>query len=91
MRLALLAALLIVHATPAMSDPWQPSHSCRKPYKPFAFNSQWELDNFNDDVRRYRRCITDFVEEQETAIENHTNAIGDAIEDWNRFVRLELD
>lgn len=74
----------------AVADSWQPSHSCRKPYKPFSFSNQWEVDSFNDDVRQYRKCIEEFIEEQQEAIDNHRQAAEEAIDDWESFVRLEL-
>jgi len=68
-----------------------PSHSCSKPYKPYEFTDQYQLDSFNDDVQRYKRCIMDFVEEQRTAVQNHQNAQSEAIDDWNRYVNYELN
>lgn len=53
------------------ADTFSPSQSCRKPLKPYKFTSKWELENFNDDVRRFRSCIEAFVEEQEDTIKNH--------------------
>jgi len=86
----MLAALFII-TSPGYADSYPPSHYCRKPFKPYQFNSQWELNNFNDEVQRYKRCISDFVEEQEEAIEQHKQAAEDAIEEWNSFVRWELN
>lgn len=75
----------------ALADGYEPSPSCMKPSKPYQFTSQWEIDSFKDDVDRYRRCIKDFVAEQERAIEVHRNAASSAIDQWNRFVRFELN
>lgn len=75
----------------AHADSYPPSSFCRKPLKPFQFNNQWEIDSFNDEVRRYKGCITDFVEEQEDAIRNHQEAAEDAIDEWNSFVNFELN
>jgi hypothetical protein len=72
------------------ADTFSPSHSCRKPFKPYSFTSKWELENFNDDVRRFRSCIEAFVEEQEDAIKKHRSAANDAIDEWNRFLKYEL-
>jgi len=72
------------------ADTFSPSHSCRKPFKLYRFTSKWEVDNFNEDVRRFKSCIEDFVEEQEEAIKKHRTAANDAIEEWNRFVRYDL-
>ena len=72
------------------ADTFTPSHSCSKPYKPYQFTSKWEVENFNDDVRQYRSCIEEFVEEQQDAIKRHRNAVNEVIEEWNSFVRYEL-
>jgi len=91
-RLApIVLALGVVAAAPVLADMlFAPSHVCSKPIKPYRFTSQWEVDSFNDDVRRYRTCIADFVEEQQEAIARHQEAAQDAIDEWNQFVRLEL-
>jgi len=75
----------------AVADDWQPDHDCTKPYKPYTFSSQWEIENFRNEVEDYKRCIAEFVEEQKDAIHNHTQAIDDAIDEWNDFVRMELN
>ena len=89
--MGLVLALFLILASPISADMFAPSPYCSKPYKPFEFTSQWELDNFNAEVQRYRNCIEEFVEEQERAIRNHQQAADDAIEEWNRFVRFELN
>lgn len=80
---------------------FEPSHSCykpTKPYKPYSFSSQWDVDNYNneldtfaDEVDIYKRCINDFVDEQNTAINTHKNAAESAINEWNSFVSYELN
>ncbi|MGR5382331.1 hypothetical protein [Vibrio harveyi] len=89
--LVALSTLLSIFSTTALADMFQPSHSCSKPYKPYQFNSQYEVDSFNDDVRRYQQCINDFVEEQNDAVRNHAEAAEQAINDWNNFVNYELN
>lgn len=91
MKRILIAALLFSVAPSVSADMFQPSHNCTKPFKPYQFNNQWEIDSFNDDVRRYRQCISDFIEEQELAVQVHQLAAEEAIDDWNIFVRLELN
>jgi hypothetical protein len=51
-------------AFPASADMFAPSPSCRKPYKPYEFSSEWEVTQFRDEVQRYKRCISDFVDTQ---------------------------
>jgi len=42
-----------------------PSHNCFAPAKPLNnpfFNSQWEIDNYNNHVRRYNQELKDYIE-----------------------------
>lgn len=87
----LLLSAFILPSGVVKADMFQPSHSCTKPFKPFKFNNQYEVDQFNDDVERYKECISDFVEEQNSAIRKHNNAAQEAIDDWNSFVKWELN
>lgn len=87
--LALIAILLTAFSAQANDDDMAPS--CSKPYKPDQFNSQAELDDFNTDVQQYQRCLYDFVTEQEEAIQRHQRAANNAIDEWNSFVRQELN
>lgn len=95
MRFKRTSCLLIGAAAlvslPVLSDMFVPSPSCFKPNKPLQFNSQWELDNFNQAVRQYQSCIANFVQEQNNAAQNHQQAASDAIDEWNRFVDYELN
>jgi hypothetical protein len=77
--------------TNCYSDSFQPSHGCYKPHKPYKFNSQQEVDRFNDDVERYKVCISDFVEEQNREASKHYKAAEEAIDEWNRYARFELN
>ena len=89
--LKLLLSISLFFPSISQADMFEPNHSCSKPYKPYKFNNQYEVDNFNDDVRRYKECINDFIEEQNDSIKNHSNAVDNAIDDWNRFVNFELN
>lgn len=90
-KATLIGATMLAIAFPVMADMFTPSHSCSKPYKPYQFNSQWELDNFNDEVQSFKRCISDFVDEQNEAAQRHQEAASDAIDEWNNFVNYELN
>ena len=78
-------------ATPVWADMFTPSHSCSKPYKPYRFNDQYELDNFRSEVESYKQCIEDFVEEQNDAVRKHHDAAEEAIDEWNNYVNYELN
>jgi len=95
MKIAQLSAvgclLIVTTSLPVLADMFTPSHSCAKPYKPYQFNSQWEVDNFNDGVGNYKRCMSDFIDEQNDAAKKHQEAANDAIGEWNNFVNYELN
>ncbi len=91
MKKVVLSVLLMSSILPVMADMFTPSHSCSKPYKPYQFNSQWELDNFNNEVESFKLCISDFVDEQNEAAQRHQEAASDAIDEWNNFVNYELN
>jgi hypothetical protein len=92
MKLKVLAFLTILLLTfSAQADGVGSDPSCSAPHKPSKFNSQMELDSFNNDVQQYQRCLYDFVDEQEEAIQKHQRAANVAIDEWNNFVRAELN
>ena len=82
--LSLLAIILL--STGAKGDIFPPSHSCSKPFKPYSFTSEYELNSYKDDIESYKRCIENFVEEQQGAIKKHQEAANDAISEYNSFV-----
>jgi hypothetical protein len=86
----LMILILTIFAMPAQTDIFTPSHSCSKPYKPYQFDDEWELQRFKDDVESFRSCIEEFVDEQNNAIRNHRNAADEAIDEWDNFVNYEL-
>jgi protein tyrosine/serine phosphatase len=90
-KVIFISLVVLVFSIPVFADMFTPFPTCSKPIKPYEFNSQWEIDNFNDDVQRYKNCIQDFVDEQNQAIETHQQAADDAIDEWNRFVNYELN
>lgn len=86
--ITLLISLLI--PITVLADIFSPSHSCSKPYKPYQFRDQYEVDRFNSEVKQFKKCINDFVEEQNEASKKHLQAGQDAIDDWNSYVNREL-
>jgi len=71
----------------ALADMMQPSNYCSPPSKPYEFTSQYEVDSFNSGAKQYKKCISDFVDEQAKAVSRHQAAASDAIDEWNKFVR----
>jgi hypothetical protein len=82
----LFLALLI---RPVAADTGSPSHSCQKPkpYDPMEYRTKSDVDMYNDSVDRYKRCIEEFVEEQEKAVKRHHDAAIAATEEYNSFVK----
>jgi len=87
--LFILAGCLFANST-ASADSFFISHSCYKPSKPYSFNNEWEVEAFKSEVEDYKRCISDFVEEQNDAARRHQEAAEEAISEWNSFVNYEL-
>lgn len=53
-------------------------HSCSKPmkpYKPYSFNSQWEIDNYNMEVENYNYQWRSYISCIEEYLENANNDI----------------
>lgn len=82
--------VLIFGAEPALADMFQPSHSCREPYKPLSFTSQFEIDMFVNEVERYKECLVEFIEDQDESIKKHQSAAEEAADDWENFKNREL-
>lgn len=89
---ALLACLVVPTTSPAFSFPETvSSHDCRKPYKPYKFTSDFELDQFKSEVKQYKQCIEDYVQDQEDAIRKHREMANEAVDEWNDYVQHELN
>lgn len=86
-----LLSIYLSFSNAAVADTFTPMQSCNKPIKPFQFNSQYELDSFNMDVEEYKRCISDFIDEQNRAAQKYMTAVEEAIDEWNSFVDCELN
>lgn len=74
---------------PIAADTGSPSHSCQKPkpFDPMENRSKSDLEMYNDSVDRYKRCIDEFVEDQEKAGKRHHEAAVAAAEEYNSFVK----
>lgn len=61
-----------------------PTHDCRKPYEPYG-RSEYEIDQYRDDVNRYIRCVREYVENANSDIERIQEAQQDAINEVKRL------
>jgi len=87
---SILAVLLAVFTSSAFADKITPVNSCIKPHRPAKFKSESEVSEFKAQVESYKKCINDFIEEQNQAIEKHKAAANQAITEWNFFVNTEM-
>jgi|GEM_PF-2027908 hypothetical protein len=89
--LMIISTALLFVFLPAFTfaDKVPPAHSCTQPHRPFKFKTEAEVDAYKAQVESYRKCINDFVEEQNRAMQNHKDAANRAIEEYNFFVNTE--
>jgi hypothetical protein len=73
-RFAVGGLFLIIGASPVFADIITPSHNCSKPIKPSQFASQMDRSNFDREARLYKRCLSDFMNEQNKEARMHTEA-----------------
>ena len=71
-----------------------PQHNCSppysKPYKPYSFDSQWEVDNYNAEVEAYNYeigiyfdCINEYLEAANNDIKRISERMDEAIDEAN--------
>ena len=70
------------------SHTYSPPYS--KPYKPYSFSSQWEIDQYNSEVenynyemRSYRDCIREYVDNAKNDIKRIKEKANEAISEAN--------
>lgn len=83
------AFLLAFSPASAFADQVTPKHSCTQPGKPLKFKSEAEVSVYKAQVEVYRKCINDFIEDQNRAIQKHKDAANNAAEEWNFFVKIQ--
>ena len=89
--MAFIAFALLLVFLPAFTfaDRVTPAHSCTQPRKPLKFKSDAEVNAYKSETDSYRKCINDFIEEQNQAMQKHKDAANHAIEEWNFFVNVQ--
>lgn len=85
-----VAGCLAVSGMGSAAAEWVTPHSCTKPTKPLFADDEFAMSMYESEVRKYKACIQEFVQDQEDAIRQHRQAASDAIDEWNRFVKYEL-
>jgi len=86
-------ALSLIYGGSNLSYYGYPSHNCykpNKPYKPYTFDSQWEIDAYNSEVDQYYRdmedyriCIQTYIDNANSDIDRIREKIEEAINDYN--------
>lgn len=84
-----VAILLVFLPAFSFADQISPKHSCTQTSKPLKFKSEAEVNAYKVKVESYRKCINDFIEEQNQAMQKHKDAANQAIEEWNFFVKVQ--
>ncbi len=79
--------LLALASLNANADNTPPMPTCIKPFKPLQFNSDFDVNNYNQQLRDYRDCINQFVRQQREQANNHVEAAKQAVEAYNTFVQ----
>jgi len=86
--LSVCAVIFFFIAIPAArADTSPPSHFCVQPAKQTVFSSKGLREKYVEDVRVYKACIEQFVEEQKAAVKVHHEAAEAAIKEFNDFVK----
>lgn len=73
-----LSAYAVVFGGSNLGFGGYPSHDCSKPtkpFKPYSFNSQWEIDSYNSEVERYNFQLQQYLSCIDEYIENANNDI----------------
>lgn len=76
---------------PALADTTEPKHNCVKPDYPGELASEARMKGFQKEVNDYRDCVNKFAQEQRAQAESHTAAGNKAIEEFNAFVKTEMN
>jgi len=63
-----------------------PDCDCYPPSKPYQFNSQYEIDSFNQNVDSYINCVNDYLDNANNDIERIYEAKQDALDEANRYI-----
>ena len=84
-------AVLATLSLPARADTTEPKHSCVKPDHPGELASETRMKGFQKEVNDFRDCVNKFAQEQRSQAEAHTAAGNKAIEEFNAFVKTEMN
>ena len=61
------------------------SHTCSKPYRPYEFNSQYDVDNYKYEVNSYISCIEEYLDNAKNDIKRIQEKMNEAIDEANNL------
>ncbi len=82
--------IVIMTASVAFADA-SATHDCVHPYRPADVSVDADWNVFLGAVDAYRACISTFVDHNYQASDQHRIAANAATNEWNAFVRAELN
>ncbi len=80
-----IITVLVLLPLTICADMITPSHNCSKPSNPSHFATEAERGAFNRQIRTYKQCLTDFVNEQNKEARMHSDAARKAANDLKQI------
>ncbi len=74
-------ALALVFGSSNLGIFGYPDHTCSKPYKPYSFTTQWEVDSFNAELTTYYKCIDEYVDAAKNDIDRIIEKANEAVDE----------
>lgn len=60
-----------------------PKHTCSKPYKPYSFSGQYEVESYTHQYENFIECIKTYVENARNDISRIRESSNDAVSEAN--------
>ena len=76
--------LLALLPLSGFADMISPSHNCLRPARPSQFATDAEEASYQRNIGTYKRCLSDFINEQNKEARFHSEAARNATNDLNR-------
>jgi hypothetical protein len=68
-----------------------PEHECSKPFVPLCLYDrscdEWEVSDFKIQLKRYKNCINEYLDNVEIDIECAKQRASEAADEYNNFVK----
>jgi len=83
MKKSILLIILLLSAL--HSDELLFKHQCAKPIKPVNITGNRDINRYNSEMQNYKTCMMTFIEKHKALRKKHSDALNDAINEWNSF------